>query len=165
MTPSMRILRTALVIGLMALVLGAPVAPASARWGAFHVHTSLRSGASGWVDDGDVPTITRQVAPGHGVSFEVLGHGQGTPAPDPIVFGCASSDGIDVRYLLERRRGDLDVTEAIVGSGWTSARSWSHWSVKVRIAFRVGADVASGTTLSCRIAFNKRPVRAVVVVR
>jgi len=155
----------ALIVGLMAPVLGMPVAPASARWGAFNVHTSLRSGASGWVDDGDVPTITRQVAPGHGVSFEVRGHAVGNPAPDPVVFGCASSDGIDVRYFLERPRGDLDVTAAMVGGGWTSARPASDWSVKVRIALRVGPDVASGTTLSCRVAVNKRPVRAVVVVR
>jgi hypothetical protein len=37
--------------------------------------------------------------------------------------------------------------------------------VRVRIAFRVGPDVTPGTTLSCRVAVNKRPVRAVVVVR
>lgn len=154
-----------LVLGLMALLVGLPGAPASARWGAFHIHTFVRSGATGWVGDGDVPTIARQVRPGHGVSFEVLGRGQGQPVPDPTVFGCTSSGGIDVRYLLERPRGDLDVTESMVGSGWTSAKPWSQWSVKFRVAVRVGADVASGTTLSCRVAFNRQPVRAVVVVR
>ena len=164
MAPDMRVLRMSLVVGLMALMLGMPGAPASARWGAFHIHTLVRSGAMGWVGDGDVPTIARQVRPGHGVSFEVLGRGKGQPVPDPNVFGCASSEGIDVRYLLERPRGDLDVTESMVGSGWTSARRGSEWSVKIRVAFRVGADVAPGTTLSCRVAFNRQPVRAVVVV-
>jgi hypothetical protein len=154
-----------LTVGLMALLVGLPGAPASARWGAFTINTSVRSGASGWVSDGDVPTLARQVRPGHGVSFEVLGHGRGQPVPDPMVFGCAPPEGIDVRFFLERRRGDLDVTEAIVGSGWTSARSWKHWNVKIRVAVRVGANVASGTTLSCRVAVNKRPVRVVVVVR
>ena len=157
-------LRLSLLVGLMVLLLGLPGVPASARWGAFHIRTFVRSGEQSWVGAGDVPTLTREVRPGHGVSFEVLGRGKGQPVPDPNAFGCGSSDGIDVRYLLERPRGDLDVTESMIGSGWTAARPWTHWSVKIRVAFRVGAGVSPGTRLSCRVAFNQEPVRAVVVV-
>jgi len=153
-----------LVVGSLALLLMAG-APASARYGVFTIHSALRSGTRGWVGEGDVPTITRRVAPGNGVSFEVLGHGHGLPVPDPRVFGCASTDGIDVRYLLETPRGDRDITEAIVGTGWTRVASFDTWRVRIRVAFRVGADVPSGTTLSCRVAVNRDPVRAVVTVR
>jgi hypothetical protein len=161
----MRMLRMSLVVVSLALLLGMPEAPASARYGAFTIHTYLRSGTSGWVGEGDAPTITRRVAPGNGVSFEVLGRGHGMPVPDPRVFGCASTDGIDVRYLLETRRGDRDITEAIVGTGWTRVASFDRWRVRIRVAFRVGADVPSGTTLACRVAVNRDPVRAVVTVR
>jgi hypothetical protein len=155
----------ALIVGLVALAFGVPSTPGQARWGAFHVRAFVRSGATGWLGDGEVPTIVRRVAPGHGVSFEVLGRGTGRPVPDPVVSGCTSADGIDVRYLLERARGDVDISEAVVGTGWTSARSWDHWSVKVRLAFRVGSDVAPGTKVSCGVRVNDRRVRAVVVTR
>ena len=154
-----------LAVGSMALLLGMLGAPASARWGVpFSVDTYVQSGASGWVGPGDVPTVTRRVRPGHGVAFELMGSADGQPSHDPLVFGCASGDGIDVRYILEGRRRDRDVTAAMVGIGWTRPLS-ARWNVRIRVAVRVGARVAPGTTLSCRVTFNKEPVRAVVVVR
>jgi hypothetical protein len=161
----MRIRRLSLIVGLMALLVGLPGAPASARWGVpFSVDVSVHSGGSDWVSLGDVTTVTRQVRPGHGVSFDVVASADGQPSQDPLAFGCASSDGIEVRYVLEARRRDRDVTDAMVGTGWTRQSSM-RWNVRIRVAFRVDSSVALGTTLSCRVAFNKQPVRAVVTVR
>ena len=139
--------------------------PASARYGVAHVHSYLRSGDSDWIGSPGVAVLTRRVHPGNGVAFDVRGHGIGQPSvPDPSVHGCASTGGIDVRYILQTAGGDHDVTDAVTGSGWTRDANFHEWVVRIRVAFHVGEHVAPGTELSCRITINHDPVRANVVV-
>ncbi len=159
-----RFFALALVAGLF--LLGA--APAQARWGVHRISTEIRSGdqdvgpaySGAWT-----PKIVRHVQPGNGVAFWLEGSGHGQPVPAPNVAGCSSSGGIGVRYLLEGDARDRDITDQVTGEGWVSANAnRTYWNVTVRIAMRVGSNVAPGTSLSCRITLNGLPVRAVVEV-
>jgi hypothetical protein len=140
--------------------------PASARYGVFHVHSYVRSGDAGWVGSSGVATLERRVHAGSGVAFDVRGEGLGQPiVPHPSVHGCASTGGVDVRYILETPDGARDITDAVTGSGWTDPDADFHqWTVRLRVAFRIADDVSSGTELSCRITINRDPVRADVLV-
>jgi hypothetical protein len=162
----MRMIRRSLIVCLALTALSQLATPASARYGVFHVHGLLRSGDSGWVRSPGVATLTRRVEAGRGVTFDVRGLGAGVPGlPRPSVHGCAATSGIDIRYILETAGGDRDITEAVTGSGWTDPDAGPpSWVVRIRVAFRVGARVPTGTELSCRITINRDPVRANLVV-
>jgi hypothetical protein len=70
-----------------------------------------------------------------------------------------------VRYLLEGAARDRDITDQVTGDGWVSANAnRTYWHITVRIAMRVGSNVAPGSSLSCRATVNRLPVRTVVEV-
>jgi hypothetical protein len=159
--------RWLLVTALIGCLLGLGTAPAHARYG-YSIRSAISSGDSGWLWGGydTVPSVTRRVQPGHGVTFGIQGRGSGDPAvPDPVVKGCDSAGGIDVRYILETDGGDDDITAAVTGHRWTdpdAGKRW--WRVDIRLAVRVGSKVAHGSSLSCRVTVNGDPVRANVEV-
>ena len=162
-------IQRSLIVCVALAVMGTLAAPASARYGVAHVHSYLRSGDSGWVGASGVavPVLTRRVQAGNGVSFDLRGHGIGLPSvPHPSVHGCASSGGIDVRYILQTAGGDRDITDLVTGSRWTDHDADFHeWVARIRVAFRVGDHVAAGTEFSCRMTINRDPVRANLDVR
>ncbi len=161
------IARWVLVTALLGCLLGLGTAPAQARYG-YEIRSAISSGDSGWQwgDYVTVPSVTRRVQPGNGVTFGIQGRGSGNPGvPDPVVKGCDSSGGIDVRYILETDGGDRDITAAVTGHGWTDPDAGQRWwRVDIRLAVRVGSHVSSGSSLSCRITVNGDPVRANVEV-
>lgn len=161
----MRMIHRSLILFVVLAAVSALAVPASARYGVAHVHSYLRSGDSDWVGSPGVAVLTRRVHPGNGVSFDVRGHGIGQPSvPDPSVHGCASTGGIDVRYIVQTAGGDHDITDAVTGPGWTRDANFHEWVVRIRVAFRVGEHVAPGAEFSCRITINRDPVRADLVV-
>jgi len=158
-------IRRSLILFVALAAVSSLAVPASARYGVARVHSYLRSGDSEWVGSPGVAVLTRRVQAGNGVSFDVRGHGIGQPAvPDPSIHGCASTGGIDVRYVVQTAGSDHDITDAVTGAGWTREANVHEWVVRIRVAFRVGEHVASGTEFSCRITINRDPVRANVVV-
>jgi hypothetical protein len=157
-----------LITALIGCLIGLGTAPAQARYGRHHIYVYISSGDQGPLGpstDRDTESIVRRVHPGNGVTFQVTAQERNDPHPGPFVQGCSSSKAIDVRYILEGRRHDRDITRRVTHDGWRP-RGWNrfYWDLSIRVAVHVGDRARLGSQLSCDVAVNHHPVNATVEV-
>jgi hypothetical protein len=137
---------------------------AHARYGPQEEHLFMMSGSSGWLGESHT-TLTRRVPAGHGVVFSFHARMHGMPGSSPVVVGCSSSHGVDVRYVWDRAERDVDITKAVADGGWRRpGQDQLDWRFRLRVSFRVEAGTPIGTRLDCPVRINIERRHAVIEV-